>query len=367
MPSSLSSLVKTVVDLCRFRRVPQDLPYSPQLLAVLLVAATLFDLAVGAATGDAESAFAHSLLSSGLVLLLCWIALAIRRLNHRYVQTATALVACGLLISLVQLPIALLFQPAARHEGGRSVFAAAVPVSAELDRARHIGLADHDLRTHHAALRWKAASAWPSMLTTSWVIALPRARAHPVQRTGLSGRHLRNLSPMRIHILGICGTFMGGIAALARELGHTVEGSDTNVYPPMSTQLEQLGIALKQGFKAEHLQPATPTSSSSATRCRAGNAAIEYMLDARLRYVSGPQWLGETLLGDRRVLAVAGTHGKTTTTSLLAVDSAVAAARAGFPGRRPYRRISGVSARKGGQSHFSPEGEAYCARRRGEK
>ncbi|HEY0230154.1 MAG TPA: Mur ligase domain-containing protein, partial [Dokdonella sp.] len=122
---------------------------------------------------------------------------------------------------------------------------------------------------------------------------------------------------MRLHILGICGTFMGGIAALARELGHTVEGSDANVYPPMSTQLEQLGITLKQGFKAEHLQPA-PDLVIVGNALSRGNPAIEYLLDARLRYVSGPQWLGETLLADRRVLAVAGTHGKTTTTSLLA-------------------------------------------------
>ena len=122
---------------------------------------------------------------------------------------------------------------------------------------------------------------------------------------------------MKLHILGICGTFMGGIAALARELGHEVEGSDANVYPPMSTQLEQLGIALKQGFRAEHLQPA-PDLVVVGNALSRGNPAIEHVLDARLRYVSGPQWLGETLLADRRVLAVAGTHGKTTTTSLLA-------------------------------------------------
>jgi UDP-N-acetylmuramate: L-alanyl-gamma-D-glutamyl-meso-diaminopimelate ligase len=122
---------------------------------------------------------------------------------------------------------------------------------------------------------------------------------------------------MHLHILGICGTFMGGIAALARELGHDVEGSDANVYPPMSTQLEQLGIALKSGWRAEHLQPA-PDLVIVGNALSRGNPAIEHVLDARLRYVSGPQWLGETLLAGRRVLAVAGTHGKTTTTSLLA-------------------------------------------------
>jgi len=127
---------------------------------------------------------------------------------------------------------------------------------------------------------------------------------------------------MRLHILGICGTFMGGVAALARELGLDVEGSDSNVYPPMSTQLEALGIELMQGYKAEHLQPspghAAPDVVVVGNAMTRGNPAVEYMLDEQLRYISGPQWLGETLLIDREVLAVAGTHGKTTTTSLLA-------------------------------------------------
>jgi UDP-N-acetylmuramate: L-alanyl-gamma-D-glutamyl-meso-diaminopimelate ligase len=122
---------------------------------------------------------------------------------------------------------------------------------------------------------------------------------------------------MRLHILGICGTFMGGVAALARELGLTVEGSDAAVYPPMSTQLEALGIRLMDGYTAEHLEPA-PDLVVVGNAMTRGNPAVEHMLDARLRYVSGPQWLGETVLAGREVLAVAGTHGKTTTTSLLA-------------------------------------------------
>ncbi|MEO5558155.1 MAG: UDP-N-acetylmuramate:L-alanyl-gamma-D-glutamyl-meso-diaminopimelate ligase [Dokdonella sp.] len=157
---------------------------------------------------------------------------------------------------------------------------------------------------------------------------------------------------MRLHILGICGTFMGGIAALARELGHTVEGSDANVYPPMSTQLEQLGITLMQGFKAEHLDP-TPDVVVVGNALSRGNPAIEHMLDARMRYVSGPQWLGETLLADRRVLAVAGTHGKTTTTSLLAWILESQGLAPGFlVGGVPAN--FGVSARLGkwGQVHF---------------
>ena len=122
---------------------------------------------------------------------------------------------------------------------------------------------------------------------------------------------------MRIHILGVCGTFMGGIAALARELGVEVEGSDANVYPPMSDQLRALGIALQEGWSAEHLKPA-PDVVVVGNALSRGNPSVEYMLDAGLPYTSGPQWLGENVLRGRDVLAVAGTHGKTTTTSLLA-------------------------------------------------
>ncbi len=159
---------------------------------------------------------------------------------------------------------------------------------------------------------------------------------------------------MRLHILGICGTFMGGVAALARELGYTVEGSDANVYPPMSTQLESLGIGLMSGYTAEHLQP-PPDLIVVGNAMSRGNPAVEYLLDQRLPYISGPQWLGETVLAGRDVLAVAGTHGKTTTTSLLAhlLESAGMAPGflvGGVPGN------FGVSARLGkrGQSHFSP-------------
>jgi len=162
---------------------------------------------------------------------------------------------------------------------------------------------------------------------------------------------------MRLHILGICGTFMGGVAALARELGHTVEGSDANVYPPMSTQLEALGIGLMSGYAAEHLQPA-PDLVVVGNAMTRGNPAVEYMLDQRLRYISGPQWLGETLLADRDVLAVAGTHGKTTTTSLLAhlLESAGFAPGflvGGVPGN------FGVSARLGQGKPFVIEADEY--------
>jgi UDP-N-acetylmuramate: L-alanyl-gamma-D-glutamyl-meso-diaminopimelate ligase len=120
-----------------------------------------------------------------------------------------------------------------------------------------------------------------------------------------------------VHILGICGTFMGGIAAIAKELGFRVSGCDANVYPPMSTQLEELGIELMQGYKIEHLtdQPDIVIVGNAMSR---GNVMVEYVMDRNIPYTSGPQWLLENVLKDRWVLAVAGTHGKTTTSSMLA-------------------------------------------------
>lgn len=123
---------------------------------------------------------------------------------------------------------------------------------------------------------------------------------------------------MHLHILGICGTFMGGIAALARELGHTVTGQDRAAWPPMSTQLEALGIAIHSGYDSEPLERQTPDLVIVGNAVSRGNPALEYVLDRGMRYISGPQWLAENVLTDRWVLAVAGTHGKTTTSSLLA-------------------------------------------------
>ena len=120
-----------------------------------------------------------------------------------------------------------------------------------------------------------------------------------------------------VHILGICGTFMGGLALLARDSGYRVSGSDANVYPPMSTQLIESGIAVTDGYDADQLQPA-PDCVVVGNALSRGNAAIESMLNRHLHYTSGPEWLGQHILKDRWVLAVAGTHGKTSTASMLA-------------------------------------------------
>ena len=162
---------------------------------------------------------------------------------------------------------------------------------------------------------------------------------------------------MHIHILGICGTFMGGLAALARESGHRVTGCDANVDPPMSDQLRALDIELIEGYGAEQLalKPDLFVVGNVVTR---GNALVEAVLDAGLPYTSGPQWLAAHVLQGRHVLAVAGTHGKTTTTSMLAHVLERAGLQPGFlVGGVPMN--FGVSARLGSGKTFVIEADEY--------
>ena len=162
---------------------------------------------------------------------------------------------------------------------------------------------------------------------------------------------------MHLHILGICGTFMGSLALLARDLGHKVTGSDLNVYPPMSTQLENAGISLMQGFDRSHLQP-HPDLVIVGNAMKRGIDAVEYMLDQGLPYTSGPQFLADHVLQGKHVLGVAGTHGKTTTSTMLAwvLDQA---------GLNPGFLIGGVplgfseSARLGAGQYFVVEADEY--------
>ena len=170
---------------------------------------------------------------------------------------------------------------------------------------------------------------------------------------------------MHIHILGICGTFMGGLAALAREAGHQVTGCDTGVYPPMSDQLRALDIDLVEGYGAEQLtfKPDVWVIGNVVSRARNADGQPRYplmeaILDAGARYTSGPQWLAENLLQGRHVLAVAGTHGKTTTTSMLAWILEHAGQRPGFlVGGVPLN--FGISARTGSGPAFVIEADEY--------
>ncbi|HEX6592617.1 MAG TPA: UDP-N-acetylmuramate:L-alanyl-gamma-D-glutamyl-meso-diaminopimelate ligase [Moraxellaceae bacterium] len=162
---------------------------------------------------------------------------------------------------------------------------------------------------------------------------------------------------MHIHILGICGTFMGSLAVLAKELGYHVTGSDANVYPPMSTQLEAQGITLMQGYEPAHLNP-RPDLVVVGNAMSRGNAAVEYVLNEGIPYTSGPAWLAAHVLQGRHVIGVAGTHGKTTTTTMVAWVLEQAGLAPGF-------LIGGVpkgfaaSARLGGGKFFVVEADEY--------
>jgi UDP-N-acetylmuramate: L-alanyl-gamma-D-glutamyl-meso-diaminopimelate ligase len=136
----------------------------------------------------------------------------------------------------------------------------------------------------------------------------------------ISGLGRPGATDMHLHILGICGTFMGGLAAIAKSAGHTVTGCDANVYPPMSVQLAALGIPLSQGFDPAQMTGAARDADIFVIGnvVSRGNPLMEAVLDSGRRYISGPQWLYENVLHDKWVLAVAGTHGKTTTTAMLA-------------------------------------------------
>lgn len=162
---------------------------------------------------------------------------------------------------------------------------------------------------------------------------------------------------MHIHVLGICGTFMGSLAQLARAQGHRVTGSDQNVYPPMSDQLAAAGIEVMEGYDPAHLAPA-PDLVVIGNAMSRGNPAVEYVLERGLPYTSGPQWLAEEVLRGRWVVAVAGTHGKTTTSSMVAWILDDAGLQPGYliggvPGN------FGVSARLGEMPFFVVEADEY--------
>jgi UDP-N-acetylmuramate: L-alanyl-gamma-D-glutamyl-meso-diaminopimelate ligase len=164
---------------------------------------------------------------------------------------------------------------------------------------------------------------------------------------------------MHIHILGICGTFMGGIAVLAKQQGFRVTGQDANVYPPMSTQLEEQGIELIQGYHPQSMhEPNRPDIVVIGNALSRGNPAVEYILNNNIDYTSGAQWLADNILKDQWVLAVAGTHGKTTTSSMLAWILEYAGLKPGFLiGGIPEN--FGVSSRRSEAGFFVVEADEY--------
>lgn len=163
---------------------------------------------------------------------------------------------------------------------------------------------------------------------------------------------------MNIHILGICGTFMGGLAALASEMKAKVSGSDQNIYPPMSTQLDNLGIKLHSGYDEAQLANIRPDTIVVGNVMRRGYPVIEYILDQNIPMLSGPEWLAKNVLAHKHVLAVSGTHGKTTTSSMLAWILECAGLNPGFLIGGVAENF-GISARLGGGKYFVIEADEY--------
>jgi UDP-N-acetylmuramate: L-alanyl-gamma-D-glutamyl-meso-diaminopimelate ligase len=162
---------------------------------------------------------------------------------------------------------------------------------------------------------------------------------------------------MRIHILGICGTFMGGVALLAKEMGHQVSGSDLNIYPPMSTLLMDSGIKIHEGYDIAPLTEKLDSVIIGNTLSR-GNESVEYVLNQRIPYISGPEWLSNYILQSKQVIAVSGTHGKTSTTSMLAWVLECAGKLPGFLIGGVAENF-GLSARLGESDYFVVEADEY--------
>jgi UDP-N-acetylmuramate: L-alanyl-gamma-D-glutamyl-meso-diaminopimelate ligase len=173
-----------------------------------------------------------------------------------------------------------------------------------------------------------------------------------------SGPGSRRGDAMHLHILGICGTFMGGLAKIARELGHTVTGCDAHVYPPMSEQLREIGIELHEGYDAAQLDEYQADLYVVGNAMTRGMPVVEAMLDRGLPYLSGPQWLNENVLTDKWVVAVAGTHGKSTTSSMLAWILEDAGLQPGFLIGGIARNFN-VSARASASAFFVIEADEY--------
>ena len=233
---------------------------------------------------------------TALVGLACY-SVTVIAAGHpsRVLQTASAILGVGALISLLFVAEFVLFRPFLGQTitgvVAQLILLWSVPVERTYHCARHRSALVHRYRDRRCRIH---SSIRPVPMDN---------RRHDMNK--------------HIHILGICGTFMGGVAALARAAGFRVTGCDSAVYPPMSTQLRDLGIEIHEGFDAAQLDPAPDCVVIGNVMSR-GNDVVEAVLDRGLPYTSGPRWLADNVLRDRHVLAIAGTHGKTTTASMLA-------------------------------------------------
>ena len=337
----MQQFLRIFLDIVLWRRGPQDLPVSGLLLALTAAAYVAVSVAQLALLGESPATWLFFVLVDPLLLAAwTWLVLRIYGRTERFPQTATAVFGTSALLGVRRCTCrSRSCSPrvgAGPDSGLAQVLALLLVVAFALVTGRILKLATE------TNLITGIAIALTYFLLVNLLVGLT------ARNGGLS---------MHLHIVGIAGTFMGGIAALARAAGHRVTGSDRNVYPPMSTQLEALGIDLIEGYSPDQLalEPDVFVIGNVMSR---GNPLVEAILDSGRRYESGPEWLARNVLADRWVLGVAGTHGKTTTSSLLAWILEHAGLEPGFLiGGVPLD--FGVSARLGGGRHFVVEADEY--------
>ncbi len=336
----MQQFLRIFIDIVLWRRGPQDLPASGLLLAITLAAYVLVGVVQLALLDEPGATWLVYLLADPVLLaLFVWLLLRLYGHAERFQQTATAVLGTGALLGVALVP-------AAADPGNR--------LRARPGLAGCAGVGTfpcHSVRARHRAHSQARDGCEPVHRHCRLTHVL-----HRHQRAGRRGAGHGQLN-MHLHIVGICGTFMGGIAALARASGHRVTGSDRSVYPPMSTQLASLGIDVIEGYGADQLS-LDPDVFVIGNVMSRGNPLVEAILDSGRRYESGPEWLARNVLAGRWVLGVAGTHGKTTTSSLLASIMQHAGLEPGFlVGGVPLD--FDVSARLGGGSHFVVEADEY--------
>ena len=281
---------------------PQDLPSSGMLLALVLVTHTLVGVAVAAVDLRFGPALAVGVIDTALMCGLTTGLLILRTLRERTVQTLTALAGAGSVIGFLAYPVSLWLHDAHNANEQLPALGLLLPRGARLEPGR--------LGPHFPSRAVGTVLHRPAHIGRV-LLVLGQDPGQPVPA--------RRVAPhMHVHFLGICGTFMAGLALIARELGHRVTGSDRNVYPPMSSVLDGAGIDVIAGYDPAQLSPA-PDVVVIGNAITRGNPCVEHILEMGLWYTSGPGWLSEHVLAHRHVIAVAGTHGKTTTTAMLAV------------------------------------------------
>ena len=296
------SIASVFWKICTFRSGPDTLPHGNFLLGLVITANLVVSTALYLSLTDTDFFTSLTLVVVSLAGTcgLIWIIMTLMNQAARFNQTITAIIGADLLLTLLRAGL-LPFGISANADANASVH----PIAESLLTMLLVwNLLVFSYIFHRALNIHMFFGGLLAFFIFIFSIALSQAAVNPMTQ--------------HIYFLGIGGTLMGSLAQLAQQKGYSVSGSDNAVYPPMSDQLAQAGITVYEGFSPEQLDPEPDLIVIGNAGLPRGNEAVEFILERGMRYTSGAQWLGEAILQDRWVLAVAGTHGKTTTASMLA-------------------------------------------------